>query len=383
MRKLWHAAVTALLAFDWPLLILLGVMAVLGLTVMQSAVGIDDPRFAEQYRNFIVAFFLMWGVALIPVAWVQRCAVVIYLIAVALLLGVEFFGETSKGATRWLNLGVVRIQPSEGLKLAVPIMLAWYFQQRKNTQINLLDLLVSLVLLIIPFFLVVRQPDLGTALLVFIVGLSVIYFAGLPFRWFAPLVVLLVIGIGLMLHYEDTLCDPDFDWHILHSYQKHRVCTLFNPSLDPLGKGFHTIQSMIAVGSGGVYGKGFMQGTQAHLDFIPERSTDFIFAVYAEEFGLYGGIVLLVLYGLVILRGLVIAAYAQTQFSRLLAGAMAMMMAVYVFVNIGMVTGILPVVGVPLPFLSYGGTALITLALTCGLLMAISREQPPEQNSSG
>src|SRR5699024_1140215 len=161
---------------------------------------------------------LMWGVALIPVAWVQRCAVVIYLIAVALLLGVEFFGETSKGATRWLNLGVVRIQPSEGLKLAVPIMLAWYVQQRKNTQINLLDLLVSLVLLIIPFFLVVRQPDLGTALLVFIVGLSVIYFAGLPVRGFAPLVVLLLIGVVLMLHYEDTLCDPDFDWHILHSY---------------------------------------------------------------------------------------------------------------------------------------------------------------------
>ncbi|HLS16942.1 MAG TPA: rod shape-determining protein RodA [Paenalcaligenes sp.] len=381
MRKLWHAAVTALLAFDWPLLILLGVMAVLGLTVMQSAVGIDDPRFAEQYRNFIIAFFLMWGVALVPIAWVQRGAVVIYLVAVALLLGVEFFGETSKGATRWLNLGVVRIQPSESLKLAVPIMLAWYFQQRNKTQINLLDLLVSLLLLVIPFFLVVRQPDLGTALLIFVVGLCVIYFAGLPFRWFAPLVVLLVIGIALMLHYEETLCDPDFDWHILHSYQKHRVCTLFNPSLDPLGKGFHTIQSMIAVGSGGVYGKGFMQGTQAHLDFIPERSTDFIFAVYAEEFGLYGGIVLLVLYGLVILRGLVIAAYAHTQFSRLLAGAMAMMMAVYVFVNIGMVTGILPVVGVPLPFLSYGGTALMTLALTCGLLMAISREQPPEQDA--
>lgn len=381
MRKLWHAAVTALLAFDWPLLILLGVMATLGLTVMQSAVGLDDHRFSDQYRNFIVAFFLMWGVALIPIAWVRRMAVVIYLIAVVLLLGVEFFGETSKGATRWLNIGVARIQPSEGLKLAVPIMLAWYFHNRKNPQINFLDLILSIILVLIPFVLIVRQPDLGTALLIFVVGLCVIYFAGLPFRWFAPVVLLLLVGIGLMLYYEETLCAPDFDWRILHSYQKHRVCTLFNPNLDPLGKGFHIIQSMIAVGSGGVYGKGFMQGTQAHLDFIPERSTDFIFAVYAEEFGLYGGIVLLVLYGLIVLRGLVIAASAPTQFGRLLAGAMAMMIAVYVFVNIGMVTGILPVVGVPLPFLSYGGTALMTLAVACGLLMAISRERAPEQDS--
>jgi|SRR5690625_1307043 len=380
MRKIWHAVVTAVLAFDWPLLFLLGIMSVLGLTVMQSAVGIGDARFGEQYRNFIVAFFLMWGVALLPPDWLRRLAVPIYVVAILLLLGVEFFGQTSKGATRWLDLGIVRLQPSEGLKLAVPIMLAWYFQQRQKNGVSLFDLLVSLVLLLIPFFLIVRQPDLGTALLIFVVGLCVIYFAGLPFRWFVPLIVLVVGGIALMLHYEDTLCAPEFDWHILHSYQKHRICTLFNPSLDPLGKGFHTIQSMIAVGSGGVYGKGFMQGTQAHLDFIPERSTDFIFAVYAEEFGLYGGVVLLVLYGLIVLRGLWIAAYADTQFSRLLAGAMAMMLAVYVFVNIGMVTGVLPVVGVPLPFLSYGGTALMTLALACGVLMSVSRHRAPAED---
>jgi len=378
MRKIWQVFLTAVFAFDWPLLFLLGIMALLGLTVMQSAVGVADPRFGEQYRNFIIAFFLMWAMALIPIHWLQRFAVAIYLLAVALLLGVEFFGETSKGATRWLNLGFFRIQPSEGLKLAVPIMIAWYFQKRQSTKVGLIDLLVSLVILIIPFFLIVRQPDLGTALLIFVVGLCVIYFAGLPFRWLVPLVLVLVLAIGFMLRYEDMLCAPDFDWHVLHSYQKHRICTLFNPSLDPLGKGFHTIQSMIAVGSGGVYGKGFMQGTQAHLDFIPERSTDFIFAVYAEEFGLYGGVVLLILYGLIVLRGLVIAAYANTQFSRLLASAMAMMLAIYVFVNIGMVTGVLPVVGVPLPFLSYGGTALMTLAIACGILMAVAKQRPQE-----
>lgn len=372
MRKIWQAVAAVLLAFDWPLLILLGVMASLGLTVMQSAVGLTDVRFSEQYRNFVVAFFLMWGVALVPPKWLQRFAVVIYGVAVLLLLGVEFFGETSKGATRWLNLGLFRLQPSEGLKIAVPLMLAWYFHLRQGTRMSLLDLLVALLILVIPFFLVVRQPDLGTALLIFVVGLCVIYFAGFPFRWLLPLAMVVIGGLALMFYYEDLLCAPDFDWKILHGYQKHRVCTLFNPSLDPLGKGFHTIQSMIAVGSGGMYGKGFMQGTQAHLDFIPERSTDFIFAVFAEEFGLYGGIVLLTLYGLIVLRGLWIAANATEQFSRLLAGAMAMMIAVYVFVNIGMVTGILPVVGVPLPFLSYGGTALMTLGLACGILMSVS-----------
>ncbi|HLS21973.1 MAG TPA: rod shape-determining protein RodA [Paenalcaligenes sp.] len=378
MRKIWHAVFTAILAFDWPLLFLLGILSLLGLTVMQSAVGLDDPRFADQYRNFIIAFFLMWGVALLPPHWIERFAVPIYLGAVVLLLGVEFFGESSKGAKRWLNLGVLRLQPSEGLKLAVPIMLAWYFRKQQQPRVGLLDLLVALLILFIPFFLIVRQPDLGTALLVLAVGLCVIYFAGFPFRWLLPLAFMVVGGFALMWHYEELLCAPEFDWHILHDYQKHRICTLLNPSSDPLGKGFHTIQSMIAVGSGGIYGKGFMQGTQAHLDFIPERSTDFIFAVYAEEFGLYGGLVLLTLYGLVVLRALLIAAYAPTQFGRLLAGAMGMMLAVYVFVNIGMVTGVLPVVGVPLPFLSYGGTALMTLAIACGLLMSISRHPDPQ-----
>ena len=306
----------------------------------------------------------------------MRAAPYVYALAVVLLLGVEFFGETSKGATRWLNLGFTRIQPSEMLKITVPIMLAWYFHKRQNTELRFIDFVVALLLLAIPFALIVRQPDLGTALLVLTAGFFVMYFAGLSFKLLVPATVILLLGLGFILYYEDMLCEPGFDWVILREYQKHRVCTLLNPGLDPLGKGFHTIQSMIAVGSGGIYGKGYMLGTQSRLDFIPERTTDFIFAVFAEEFGLYGGIMLLVLYSLIILRGLAIAVQAKTQYSRLVAGSMAMMLFTYVFVNVGMVTGVLPVVGVPLPFMSYGGTALLTLGVACGMLMGISRYKP-------
>jgi rod shape determining protein RodA len=189
-------------------------------------------------------------------------------------------------------------------------------------------------------------------------------------------VLVAAVGLGTLVTYESRICQPDVDWVILHDYQKYRVCVLLNPGTDPLGKGFHTIQSMIAVGSGGVYGKGYMQGTQSHLDFVPERTTDFIFAVFAEEFGLYGGVALLALYALLVLRGLSITVRAPTQFGRLMGGAMSMMMFVYVFVNVGMVTGVLPVVGVPLPFMSYGGTALITLGVACGLLMSIGSDRP-------
>lgn len=379
MKFIWQALRRAFLSLDWPLLILLCLMAVLGLTVMHSAVGGTDWRFAEQSRHFIVAFFVMWAIAVIPPPWVMRAAPYIYLVAVVLLLGVEFFGETSKGATRWLNLGFARIQPSEMLKITVPIMLAWYFHKRQNTDLRLVDLIVALLLLAIPFLLIVRQPDLGTALLVLAAGFFVIYFAGLSFRLLVPAALLLVIGLGSLLYYEDILCEPGFDWHILREYQKNRVCTLLNPGLDPLGKGFHTIQSMIAVGSGGIYGKGYMLGTQSRLDFIPERTTDFIFAVFAEEFGLYGGIMLLVLYGLIIFRGLAITLHAKSQYGRLVAGSMSMMLFTYVFVNVGMVSGVLPVVGVPLPFMSYGGTALLTLGVACGMLMGISRYRPSQK----
>ena len=376
MRRLLQYGVRMITAFDWPLLALLVIMSLLGLTIMHSAVGGTDWRFAEQARNFLIAFAALWVAALLPPPMLMRASPNVYVVGVLLLLGVEFFGETSKGATRWLDLGFVRLQPSEMLKISVPMMLAWYFHKHQGT-LRIRDYFVAALLLAIPFMLIVRQPDLGTALLVFATGFFVIYFGGLSFRLLLPLFVAGVVAIGSLVFYEDQICQPGVDWVVLHEYQKYRVCTLLDPSVDPLGKGFHTIQSMIAIGSGGVYGKGYLMGTQSHLDFIPERTTDFIFAVFAEEFGLYGGIMMLVLYGLLVLRGLHIAQQARTQYGRLLAGAMAMMFFVYVFVNIGMVTGILPVVGVPLPFLSYGGTALLTLGVGGGILMSISSYRPP------
>ena len=378
MKRLGLVLLRAFTAFDWPLLLILLLFTALGLTVMHSAVGNTDWRFADQSRNFLVAFIAMWAVALVPPKHLMRFAVPVYVVGVALLLGVEVAGETSKGATRWLDLGITRIQPSEMMKIALPLMLAWYFQ-RHDGEVRIRDFLVAGLLLALPFLLIVRQPDLGTALLVFGAGFFVIYFAGLSFKLLVPVVLAGVIGIGTLISYEDQLCEPGVDWVVLHDYQKHRVCTLLDPSADPLGKGFHTIQSMIAIGSGGVYGKGYMRGTQTHLDFIPERTTDFIFAVYAEEFGLYGGVMMLVLYGLLIARGLAIAMGAATQFGRLLAGALTMMFFIYVFVNVGMVTGILPVVGVPLPFMSYGGTALLTVGIACGMLMSIQRHRGPAE----
>jgi rod shape determining protein RodA len=372
MKRLGLVLLRVLTVFDWPLLLILLMFTALGLTVMHSAVGSTDWRFADQSRNFLLAFAAMWAVALIPPDILMRLAVPIYGLGLALLLGVEFFGVSSKGATRWLNLGFGRIQPSEMMKIALPLMLAWYFQRHEG-KVRIRDFLVAGVLLVVPFVLIVRQPDLGTALLVFGVGFCVIYFAGLSFRLLVPVVLIAAVGVGTLVVKEDQLCAPEVDWVVLHDYQKHRVCTLLDPSSDPLGKGFHTIQSMIAVGSGGLYGKGYMKGTQTHLDFIPERTTDFIFAVYAEEFGLYGGALILALYTLLIARGLTIAGRASTQFGRLAAGSLTMMFFIYVFVNIGMVTGILPVVGVPLPFMSYGGTALITVGVACGILMSVNR----------
>jgi rod shape-determining protein RodA len=375
MKRALQLGVRLVSSFDWPLFALLIIMTILGLTVMHSAVGGTDWRFADQARNFLIAFVAMWIAAAIPPTLLLRLSPYVYVFGVILLLGVEFFGETSKGATRWLHLGIVRIQPSEMLKITVPMMLAWYFHKNQGN-LRIRDFFVAAVLLAIPFILIVRQPDLGTALLVFASGFFVIYFGGLSFKLLIPLFIAGAVGLGVLVHYEEQICQPGVDWVVLHEYQKHRVCTLLDPSVDPLGRGFHTIQSMIAIGSGGVYGKGYMMGTQSHLDFIPERTTDFIFAVYAEEFGLYGGIMMLVLYLLLVARGLNIAQQARTQYGRLLAGAMAMMFFVYVFVNIGMVTGILPVVGVPLPFLSYGGTALLTLGVASGILMSISRYRP-------
>lgn len=360
------------LVFDpWLLLVLVAISAV-GLATMQSAVGDTGGRFAEQVRNFGIALAAMWLVAQVPPKWLMWVAVPVYLVGILLLTGVELFGETRQGATRWLNLGITVVQPSELMKFGMPMMLAWYFHRREGT-LRIRDFLVAGILLIVPFMLIVKQPDLGTALLVFGAGFFVIYFAGLSFRLLTPITLLGLTALALLLYFQNDLCAPGFDWVVLHEYQKHRVCTLLDPYTDPLGRGFHTIQSSIAIGSGGLFGKGYMQGTQAQLDFVPERTTDFVFAVFAEEMGLVGGVVLLLLYLLLIARGLMIAASAPNAFTRLLAGALSMVFFLYAFVNIGMVTGILPVVGVPLPLMSYGGTALLTLGVSCGLLMSIHR----------
>jgi rod shape determining protein RodA len=292
-------------------------------------------------------------------------------VGVLLLIAVAIFGITKKGARRWLNVGIV-IQPSEILKIAMPLMLAWWFQKREG-QLRPLDFLVAGLLLAVPVGLIMRQPDLGTALLVLSTGLAVLFFAGLSWRLILPPVVLGLIGILLLVIFETDLCADGVDWKVLHEYQRQRVCTLLDPARDPLGKGFHIIQGMIAIGSGGFWGKGFMQGTQTHLEFIPERTTDFIFAAFSEEFGLVGTLLLIAGFFFLVFRGLVIAREAPTLFTRLLAGSVSMIFFTYAFVNMGMVSGILPVVGVPLPFISYGGTAMVTLGLGLGILMSIAK----------
>jgi rod shape determining protein RodA len=304
----------------------------------------------------------------------MRFAVPIYVVGLALLLAVTLFGEVVNGARRWLHVGVLRFQPSEMMKIAMPLMLAWYFQKREAT-LKMSDYLVAAVILAVPAFLIAKQPDLGTALLVTAAGFYVIFFAGLSFRLLVPVVALGAAGIVALVVLEPTLCQPDVLWPGMKAYQKARVCTLLDPTTDPLGRGFHIIQSTIAVGSGGFLGKGWLEGTQAHLEFIPERSTDFIFAVFSEEFGLIGTLCLLVLYLGLLARGFVIAAGAPTFFARLLAGAITLTFFTYAFVNMGMVSGILPVVGVPLPLVSYGGTALVTLFLGLGILMSIHKHR--------
>jgi rod shape determining protein RodA len=297
----------------------------------------------------------------------------LYVAGVTLLIAVALFGITKKGAQRWINLGIV-IQPSEILKIAVPLMLAWWFQKREG-QLRTLDFVVAGVLLAVPVGLIVKQPDLGTSLLVLAAGIAVIFFAGLSWRLLIPPLVLGLVGMVLLVVFEPDLCAKGVRWPVLHDYQQQRICTLLDPSRDPLGKGFHILQGMIAIGSGGLFGKGFMQGTQTHLEFIPERTTDFIFAAYSEEFGLFGNLLLIGGFLFLLLRGLNIALEAPTLFSRLLAGSVTFMFFTYAFVNMGMVSGILPVVGVPLPFISYGGTAMVTLGLGLGILMSIAKSK--------
>ncbi|MBX3599450.1 MAG: rod shape-determining protein RodA [Rubrivivax sp.] len=360
--------------FDGPLAAAIVWLAAIGLVAMYSAGFDHGTRFADHGRNMLIALAVLFVVAQVPPQRLQQLAVPIYVVGVVLLLAVEFWGITRKGATRWLDIGPTVIQPSEMLKIGVPLMLAWWFQKREG-QLRVPDFLLAAVLLGLPVALVIKQPDLGTALLILGSGLFVIFFAGLSWKLVLPVVVLGAVGIVVLVLAGDALCQPGVDWHVLRDYQKTRVCTLLDPTKDPLGKGFHIIQGMIAIGSGGLAGKGFMQGTQTHLEFIPERTTDFIFAAFSEEFGLAGVLVLLAGFTFLIFRGLMIAAEAPTVFTRLLAGAVTMSFFTYAFVNMGMVSGILPVVGVPLPFVSYGGTAMVTLGLGLGILMSVSRSR--------
>ena len=359
--------------FDGPLAFAVFILACAGLLTMYSSGYDHGTRFAGHGRNMLIAGFVMFVVAQIPPQRLMTLAVPLYMVGVALLIAVAVFGITKKGARRWINLGVV-IQPSEILKIAMPLMLAWWFQKREG-QLRPFDFVVAAALLVVPVGLIIRQPDLGTAILVLAAGVSVIFFAGLSWRLLIPPVLLGVVGILLLVIFESDLCAQGVRWPVLHDYQQQRICTLLDPSRDPLGKGFHILQGMIAIGSGGMLGKGFMQGTQTHLEFIPERTTDFIFAAFSEEFGLLGNLLLLGSFLFLLLRGLNIALEAPTLFSRLLAGSITFIFFTYAFVNMGMVSGILPVVGVPLPFLSYGGTAMVTLGLGLGILMSIAKSK--------
>ena len=356
-EPLWGQVKPYLTVFDPVLSTILLSLVVFALITQYSAAFDFEGRFVDHARNLLIAFAVMWVTANLKPQLLMRIALPLYLFGVVLLIAVELFGDISKGAQRWLNLGFIRIQPSEIMKIAMPLMLAWFFQQRENVS-GWAEFLVASVILAIPSILILKQPDLGTALLVLGSGFFVIFFAGLSWKVLAWLTGLFLASLPLF-------------WSLMHDYQRQRVLTLLDPTQDPLGKGFHIIQSTVAVGSGGFTGKGFLQGTQTHLEFIPERTTDFIFAVLAEEFGLLGCLVLLTLYTCLIVRGLVIAGNAPTLFCRLMAGAMAMIFFTYAFVNIGMVSGILPVVGVPLPLISYGGTAMVTLGMGAGILMSI------------
>lgn len=358
---------------DTVLFLIILPIGAMGMLTLYSASDGGAMRFDAQMVSWGIALAMMFVIAQIKPDHLRLLAVPIFVVSIFLLLGVELFGETRKGATRWLHLGVISIQPSELMKFAMPMVLAWWFHQCRQFSKGF-SFVVACIILAIPVALILHQPDLGTALLVLASGIAVIFFAGLSWKLILPPVVILGGVLLMILLNQNEWCNPPYEWPFLHSYQVKRVCTLLNPEADPLNSGFHILQSSIAIGSGGLGGKGFMQGTQTHLDFLPEKTTDFIFAVFAEEFGLIGNGVLLVLYLLLIWRGLLIAAKAETEFSRLLACGVTLIFFACVFVNLGMVSGILPVVGVPLPFMSYGGTALVSFAIGAGILMAISSE---------
>ena len=340
-----------------------------GLVTLFSAADESVPRVTSQLASIGFAVVLMWVAANVPPQTLARMAVPLYAVAVIMLVGVALFGVVVNGSRRWLNLGVARFQPSELMKIALPMMLAWHFQKFEG-RIGWKDFVVASILIVVPVYLIKRQPDLGTALLIAASGFYVLYLAGLSWKIIVALFAVGTAGVvALFTLGEDA---GPLAWFHLHGYQRERVLTFIDPTRDPLGAGYHSTQASIALGSGGVIGKGWLNGTQTHLDFLPEKHTDFIFAVFGEEFGLIGNALLLVLYLLLISRAMVITANASTLFARLLAGAVTLMFFTYAFVNMGMVSGVLPVVGVPLPLVSYGGTALISLFIGLGVLMSVS-----------
>ncbi|MCP5245139.1 MAG: rod shape-determining protein RodA [Burkholderiales bacterium] len=353
-RTLWYFLTRYIDSF---LLTSILILMIIGLFTLYSATGGDIDKVGKQAIHMVIALSVMWLVANVPLQQIMRLALPLYLIGFALLIGVALFGEINNGARRWLNLGVTRIQPSEIMKIAVPLMMAWYFDKYEIT-LRLRDYLGATIILLLPVLLILRQPDLGTALLIAASGFYVLFLAGLSWRIIGGLIIAIIGSIPVL-------------WSLMHDYQRQRVLTLMDPSQDALGSGYHTIQSSIAIGSGGLIGKGWQNGTQTQLDFLPEQSTDFIFAVFSEEFGLIGNSLLLLLYLIIIGRCMVITANASTQFTRLIAGSITLTFCTYIFVNMGMVSGILPVVGVPLPLISYGGTALVTMLLGFGILMSI------------
>lgn len=356
-RRLPYRPWWQILHLDGPLLLALLSLSGVGLVVLYSASGQSWQVVSQQAVKLVLAFVFLIVLAQIPPRRYQLWAPWLYSVCIIMLLLVLALGVISKGSQRWLNLGVFRFQPSELMKLVMPMMLAWYVSGY-NLPLQTRRLLIALALILVPVLLVAKQPDLGTALIIAFSGLCVILLAGI--RW--PIIVL-----GLLV----TACAAPLCWHFMHNYQKQRVFTLLNPESDPLGKGYHIIQSKIAIGSGGPWGEGWLHGSQAHLSFLPEHTTDFIFAVGAEEWGFIGVVILLALFIFILARGLYITLAAQDTFGRLLAGSITLLFFLSAFVNMAMVSGLLPVVGIPLPLVSYGGTALVTFIASFGMVMSI------------
>lgn len=351
-RSLWHY-----LHIDITLLTFLMVLSLTGLFILYSASN-QHPRIVElQAMHLFIAFAVLFIVAQVPPVSLQRAAPWLYFISLLLLVIVLGIGHIGKGGQRWLNFRFLHLQPTELMKLAVPLLLAWYYH-RITLPITFRSLLFAVPIILVPALLTAKQPDLSTAILLSIAGLSVLFLAGLSLR-----IIITTLGIG-------TICIP-LVWYCLYDYQRQRILTFLNPESDPLGKGYHIIQSKIAIGSGGLFGKGWLNGTQSNLQFLPEHSTDFIFAVCGEEFGFIGNLILIALFMLVVIRGVYITVNAQDTFSRLLAGSITFTFFVSFFINMGMVTGLLPVAGIPLPLVSYGGSSMVTMMASFGILMSI------------